>query len=78
MREERIDLLVGKTEKHGIGVYDLRVKSRGLKRRMWWKNVNLMVLLVVMITFLIYLFVGSGCGLPGKLSQPIVMIHRRD
>lgn len=36
---------------------------------MWWKNVRLMALLVVVAVFLIYLFVGFGCGLPGKLQD---------
>jgi len=65
-RGERIDLLVDKTDKLGVGAHDFRVRSRGLRRRMWWKNVKLMVLLGVVIVFLLYLFVGFGCGLPGK------------
>lgn len=67
-RGERIDLLVDKTDRLGVGAHDFRVRSRGLKRRMWWKNMKLMVLLVVVVVFLIYLFVGFGCGLPGKWS----------
>ncbi|KAF2208958.1 hypothetical protein CERZMDRAFT_100947 [Cercospora zeae-maydis SCOH1-5] len=63
-RGERIDLLVDKTDRLGGSARDFRVRSRGLKRRMWWKNVKLMVLLVVVIVFLLYLFVGFGCGLP--------------
>jgi vesicle-associated membrane protein 7 len=66
-RGERIDLLVDKTDRLGVGAHDFRVRSRGLKRRMWWKNAKLMVLLVVVIIFLIYLFVGFGCGLPGEI-----------
>ncbi|KAL2050142.1 hypothetical protein ABVK25_009645 [Lepraria finkii] len=64
-RGERIDLLVDKTDRLGVGAHDFRVRSRGLKRRMWWKNVKLMVLLGVVVVFLIYLLVGFGCGLPG-------------
>lgn len=64
-RGERIDLLVDKTDRLGVGARDFRVRSRGLKRRMWWKNVKLMVLLGVVVVFLLYLFVGFGCGLPG-------------
>lgn len=67
-RGERIDLLVDKTDRLGVGAHDFRVRSRGLKRRMWWKNVKLMALLTVVIIFLIYLFVGFGCGLPGEFS----------
>jgi len=65
-RGERIDLLVDKTDRLGVGAHDFRVRSRGLKRRMWWKNVKLMVLLGVVVIFLLYLFIGFGCGLPGK------------
>ncbi|KAI4159760.1 MAG: hypothetical protein L6R39_000317 [Caloplaca ligustica] len=63
-RGERIDLLVDKTDRLGVGAHDFRVRSRGLKRRMWWKNVKLMALLGVVVVFLVYLFVGFGCGLP--------------
>jgi vesicle-associated membrane protein 7 len=64
-RGERIDLLVDKTDRLGGSARDFRVRSRGLRRKMWWKNVRLMVLLAVVVVFLIYLFVGFGCGLPG-------------
>ncbi len=65
-RGERIDLLVDKTDRLGAGAHDFRVRSRGLKRRMWWKNVKVMALLVVVAVFLVYLFVGFGCGFPGE------------
>lgn len=65
-RGERIDLLVDKTDRLGVGAHDFRVRSRGLRRRMWWKNVKLVVLLGVVVVFLLYLFVGFGCGLPGE------------
>ncbi len=64
-RGERIDLLVDKTDRLGGSANEFRVRSRGLRRQMWWKNVKLMVLLIVVVIFLIYLFVGFGCGLPG-------------
>ena len=63
-RGERIDLLVDKTDRLGGSARDFRVRSRGLRRKMWWKNVKLMVLLGVVIIFLVYLLVGFGCGLP--------------
>jgi len=64
-RGERIDLLVDKTDRLGGSARDFRVRSRGLRRKMWWKNVKLMVLLGVVVVFLLYLFIGFGCGLPG-------------
>lgn len=63
-RGERIDLLVDKTDRLGGSARDFRVRSRGLRRQMWWKNVRLMALLTVVIVFLLYLFIGFGCGLP--------------
>ena len=65
-RGERIDLLVDKTDRLGGSARDFRVRSRGLRRRMWWKNVKLMVLLGIVIVFLVWLLVGFGCGLPGE------------
>jgi len=64
-RGERIDLLVDKTDRLGGNAHEFRIRSRGLRRKMWWKNVKLMALLIVVVIFLIYLFVGFGCGLPG-------------
>lgn len=61
-RGERIDLLVDKTDRLGGSARDFRVRSRGLRRRMWWKNVRLMVMLVFVVVFLVYLLVGFGCG----------------
>ncbi|KAJ5102394.1 synaptobrevin-domain-containing protein [Penicillium alfredii] len=63
-RGERIDLLVDKTDRLGGSAHDFRIRSRGLRRRMWWKNIKLVVLLVVVVIFLLYLFIGMGCGLP--------------
>ena len=70
-RGERIDLLVDKTDRLGGSASDFRVRSRGLRRRMWWKNVKLMVLLAVVVVFLTYLLVGFGCGLPGEWNVSV-------
>ncbi|KGO37601.1 Synaptobrevin [Penicillium expansum] len=63
-RGERIDLLVDKTDRLGGSAHDFRIRSRGLRRRMWWKNTKLMIMIVVVVIFLLYLFIGMGCGLP--------------
>ncbi|KAK5121448.1 hypothetical protein LTR85_005281 [Meristemomyces frigidus] len=63
-RGERIDLLVDKTDRLGGSARDFRVRSRTLRRKMWFKNVKMMILLVVVCIFLVYLLVGFGCGLP--------------
>ncbi|KAI1825287.1 synaptobrevin [Xylaria intraflava] len=52
-RGERIDLLVDKTDRLGGSAREFRVRSRGLKRQMWWKNIKLMALLVVVLFLII-------------------------
>lgn len=64
-RGERLDTLVDKTDRLGQSSHDFRVRSRGLRRQMWWKNVRLMAILVAVGVFLLYLLIGAGCGLPG-------------
>lgn len=68
-RGEHMSVLVDKTGRLGENARDFRVRSRTLRRKMWWKNVKLMVLLFVVCLFLLYIFVGFGCGLPGKSSS---------
>ncbi len=52
-RGERIDLLVDKTDRLGGSAREFRVRSRGLKRKMWWKNVKLMSLLAVVVLLIV-------------------------
>lgn len=75
-RGEQMSVLVDKTGRLGENARDFRVRSRNLKRRMWWKNVKLMVLLCLVVLFLIYLFVGFGCGLPGKTDPSTHSLDR--
>ena len=39
-RGERIDLLVDKTDRLGGSAHDFRVRSRTLRRQMWFKNIK--------------------------------------
>lgn len=55
-RGERLDLLVDKTDRLGGSAREFRVRSRGLKRQMWWKNIKLMALLAL-VTFLIIMVI---------------------
>ncbi|CAK7269179.1 hypothetical protein SEPCBS119000_003439 [Sporothrix epigloea] len=57
-RGERIDLLVDQTDRLGGSARDFRVRSRGLKRQMWWKNTKLMALigLVFLLVLLTIIF----------------------
>lgn len=52
-RGERISLLVGKTDQLGGSSREFRVRSRGLKRKMWWKNIKLMALLALVLFLII-------------------------
>ncbi|KAG6031728.1 hypothetical protein E4U41_007467 [Claviceps citrina] len=56
-RGERLDLLVDKTDRLGNSAQDFRVRSRGLKRQMWWKNIKLMGLLGLVIFLIIMVLV---------------------
>ncbi|KAJ6787738.1 hypothetical protein PWT90_03997 [Aphanocladium album] len=58
-RGERLDLLVDKTDRLGSSARDFRVRSRGLKRQMWWKNVKLMGLLGLVIFIIILVIIFS-------------------
>ncbi|KAL2256765.1 hypothetical protein VTK26DRAFT_1155 [Humicola hyalothermophila] len=58
-RGERIDLLVDKTDRLGGSAREFRVRSRGLKRRMWWKNVKLMGLLGVVLVLILLTIIVS-------------------
>lgn len=64
-RGERLDLLVDKTDRLGGSAREFRVRSRGLKRQMWWKNIKLMTLLMLVIFLIVLAIViavknGSG------------------
>lgn len=74
-RGERIDLLVDKTDRLGGTARDFRMRSSHLRRAMWWKNVRLMVLIAVVCVFLLYLFIGFGCGLPGKHARTPIKVR---
>ncbi|KJZ74546.1 hypothetical protein HIM_06142 [Hirsutella minnesotensis 3608] len=52
-RGERVDLLVDKTDRLGGSAREFRVRSRGLKRQMWWKNIKLMALLALVVILII-------------------------
>lgn len=64
-RGERIDLLVDKTDKLGGNARNFRMRSRGLKTHMWWKNIKMTALLSAVVMVIVYLLVGAVCGLPG-------------
>jgi len=64
-RGDRIELLVDKTNNLEVNANEFRRRSKGVNRQMWWKNVKINFLLGFVVLFLIYIFIGFGCGLPG-------------
>ena len=56
-RGERIDLLVDKTDRLGGSAMEFRVRSRGLKRKMWWKNIKLMGLLALVLFLIVIVMI---------------------
>lgn len=58
-RGEGLDLLVDKTGRLDSSARDFRVRSRGLKRQMWWKNVKLMGLLGLVLFLIVMMMIIS-------------------
>lgn len=48
-RGEKIDLLVGRTQDLSDSAQDFRYRSKKLKNTMWWRNVKLIVVLLVIV-----------------------------
>ncbi|KAG0256270.1 hypothetical protein DFQ27_005807, partial [Actinomortierella ambigua] len=61
-RGERIELLVDKTDNLNHQAYAFKKRSTALKRSMWWKNMKLMVVLILVMIVISYLIVASICG----------------
>jgi vesicle-associated membrane protein 7 len=64
-RGERLDLLVDKTDRLGGSANEFRVRSRGLRRQMWWKNVKLMALLSLVVFLIILVIVIAARNATG-------------
>jgi vesicle-associated membrane protein 7 len=48
-RGEKIELLVNKTETLSNNAFKFKKSSTALKRAMWWKNIKLILLIVVIL-----------------------------
>jgi vesicle-associated membrane protein 7 len=64
-RGERIEILVDKTDSLQQNSLSFRQRSTELRRQMWWKNVNVMLLLAGVSVLSLYFLIGIACGLPG-------------
>jgi len=61
-RGERIELLVDRTENLNQTAFQFKKKSTQVKRRMWWKNVKVMVILIFVLLVIAYAAVAVACG----------------
>jgi len=61
-RGERIELLVDKTDHLSSEAFTFTRDSRRLKRKMWWKNTRLMVVVFVMLLLIAYVIVCFACS----------------
>jgi len=60
-RGERIELLVDRTENLNQTAFQFKKKSTQVKRRMWWKNAKVLVILIFVLLVIAYAAVAVGC-----------------
>uniref|UniRef100_A0A060T670 Synaptobrevin homolog YKT6 n=1 Tax=Blastobotrys adeninivorans TaxID=409370 RepID=A0A060T670_BLAAD len=63
-RGERINLLVSKTDRMNTNSAQFRKRTVVVRRKMWWQNVKMATLFVVILIAVMYLVLGFVCGLP--------------
>lgn len=61
-RGEKLHLLVDKTDRLSESSVSFKVQSRGLARSMYFRNIRLILIFVVLILLSIYLIVSLSCG----------------
>jgi len=61
-RGEKIELLVDKTEVLDQHAFKFKKQSRNLKNKLWWKNIKLWILIIVVLAAIIYIILASACG----------------
>ncbi|ORY74737.1 synaptobrevin-domain-containing protein [Leucosporidium creatinivorum] len=61
-RGERIELLVDKTDAMSSQARAFRKRSTVLRRKMWWKNVKVLIAIGVSGVLLLYIIAASLCG----------------
>jgi len=61
-RGERIELLVDRTENLNQTAFQFKKKATQVKRRMWWKNAKVMVILIFVLIVIGYAAAAIGCG----------------
>ncbi|GAA6060167.1 hypothetical protein JCM10212_005168 [Sporobolomyces blumeae] len=62
-RGERIEILVDRTDEMSQQARAFRKRSTVLRRKMWWKNVKVLIAIGFSAMLLFYFLVASACGL---------------
>ncbi|KAH7831244.1 vesicle-associated membrane protein 7H [Monocercomonoides exilis] len=62
VRQEKIELLVDKSENLNQSAKQYRKKAVQLKKTMWWKNCKLWVVIIVVLLIVIFFIVVMACG----------------
>jgi vesicle-associated membrane protein 7 len=61
-RGEKIELLVDKTDRLNQQAFKFEKQSKKLKNAMWWKNMQMMIVMGLVALIAIYIVVGMVCG----------------
>ena len=61
-RGEKIELLVEKTEAMNDQAMNFKKSSTSLKRAMWWKNIKLWIIVIIIGIVLLYFLISIICG----------------
>jgi len=61
-RGEKIELLVEQTEALQHNAFEFKKGSTQLKRAMWWKNMKITIILILVVLAVVYLAAALACG----------------
>jgi vesicle-associated membrane protein 7 len=61
-RGERIELLVKQSEELDEHALKFRSNARTLKRKMWWKNAKVCIVIMLVLAIVIYAILAVACG----------------
>lgn len=61
-RGEKLELLVSKADDLCSESVEFRVRSRGLARSLYWKNIKLILISSIIIIMIVYFIISAACG----------------
>lgn len=67
-RGARIEVLMADTDRLSSSAFQFRVRSRELKRKMWYKNAQLLLIMMGVGALVLYFIIAAICG--GLLLKP--------